>query len=122
MAKTIGAADLRERVGFYRPVTTDDGFGNVQVGFAAVPEFSVAAAIVPKLGGEAIISGRLAGKNYDNVTVRTSSQTRDVTTAWKVREERTGVDYNIRSIIDPAQGTPDRGRFLEMLCEKGVAT
>lgn len=123
MAMTIRAGDLRERVGFYKPTETDDGYGNTQIGFAAVPTVGpVAAAIVPRLGGEALLAGRLAGKKFANVTVRCSSDTKQITTAWRARDERAGVDYNIRSIIDPGQGTPGHGRLLELLCEEGVAT
>lgn len=118
---TTRAGDLRESVGFYRPVSSDDGYGNVQSGFGLVPEFAVAAAIEAKLGGETVLAGRLAGTNYVNITVRTSNDTRQITTDWKARDERAGVDYNIRSIVDPNRGTPRRGSFLEMLCEAGVA-
>lgn len=118
---TARAGDLRARVGFYRPVTTDDGFGNTQIGFDKPAFPPVAAQIVPKLGGESVLQGRLAGTNYVNITVRASSDTRLIDTSWKARDERAGIDYNIRSIIDPNQGTPRSGRFLEMLCEQGVA-
>lgn len=117
------AGDLRERVGFYRPFTTDDGYGNTQVGFEDDPTFTpVAAEMAPKLGGESVLSGRITGTNFVNITVRSSSNTRGVDTSWKARDERSGVEYNIRSIIDPERGTPRRGRWLEMLCEQGVAT
>lgn len=122
MAQETRAGELRERVGFYRRLAADDGMGNVSGEFAATPEFPpVAAKIVPRLGGESVLAGRLQGTNFVNITVRASSDTRAVDTAWLARDERAGLDYNIRSIVDPHQGTGDRGRFLEMLCEQGVA-
>jgi hypothetical protein len=119
---TTRAGDLRDRVGFYMPTETDDGFGNTQIGFPSEPTIGpVAAQIVAKLGGEAVLQGRLAGTNFVNITVRASGDTKQVTTAWKARDERAEVDYNIRSIVDPHKGTPRQGRFIEMLCEQGVA-
>lgn len=119
---TTRAGDLRDRVGFYKPLETDDGLGNTRAGWPSAPTVGpFAAQIVARLGGEAVMQGRLAGKNYVNITVRASADSRQVTDAWKARDERAGIDYNIRSIVDPYRGTPRRGRYLEMLCEQGVA-
>lgn len=115
------AGELRDKIGFYQPVASDDGYGNTTNGFSGSATFTCAANIKPKLGGEQVLSGRLTGTNLVNVTVRVSSSTNSVTTAWKAKDERKGVAYNVRSIIDPFQGTSKQGRFLEMLCEQGVA-
>lgn len=117
------AADLRSKVGFYkRPASGDSpDYGITEGEFSSDPEFTCAAAIKPKLGGEAVLAGRLTGTNLVNVFVRQSSSTVLVDTAWRVKDERSGVIYNIRSIIDPDDGTSDRGTWFEMLCEKGVA-
>jgi head-tail adaptor len=112
------AGDLRERIGFYRRVETDDGAGNVLAGYADVPDFILSAAVVPKLGGEAVLAGRLTGTNLVNVTVRRSSQSLQVSTEWLAKDERSGVIFNLRSIIDPDQ----KRQWLEMLCERGVAS
>lgn len=111
------AGELRERIGFYRRVDIDDGAGNIQSGFAEAPFFQAQANVRPKLGGESVQAGRLAGSNLVNITVRYSSNAALVTTDWRARDERSGVIYNIRSIIDPDK----RKRWLEMLCEEGVA-
>jgi SPP1 family predicted phage head-tail adaptor len=109
--------ELRFRVGFYRPIEADDGAGNETAGFGQVPEFTVAAAIAPKLGGESVLAGRLVGTNFANVTVRRSSKTAQVTTDWQAKDQRSRVIYAIRSIVDP-----DGARqWLEMLCEEGAA-
>lgn len=126
---TIAAGDLRDRVGFYQremlgansPDVPD--YGNTLGEFPADPEFdAVPANIKPRLGGEAVLAGRLEGKNLVNITVRQSAATAAVTTDWRAKDERKGTIYNIRSIIDPDEHTPQHGRFWEMLCEKGVAT
>jgi head-tail adaptor len=114
--KLMQAGDLKYRVGFYGPDPHDDGFGNT-IMFNDTPDFIVSAAMEPKLGGETVLAGRLAGRNLINVTVRSSEQTRSVKPEWKAKDERTGDDLNIRSIIDPDQ----QRQWLEMLCEKGVA-
>jgi len=112
------AGELRERIGFFRPVQADDGYGTPTSGFADLPDFVVSANVKPKLGGESIQAARLAGKSYLNVTVRAATITRAVTRDWKARDMRAGVDYNIRGIIDP----DGKRQWIEMLCEEGVAT
>lgn len=118
------ANDLRDRVGFYKRVEEPaDELGNTQRDFPSAPIFPpVRAQIRPKLGGEGVLAARLSGTNPVNITVRQSSDTKQITTDWMVKDERTLEVYNIRSIIDPSQATSDRGHWLEMLCEKGVAT
>ena len=71
--------------------------------------------------GESVLAERLTGKNLVNITVRQSINTRLITEDWRAKNERSGETYNIRSIIDPDQGTGQAGRFIELLCEKGVA-
>lgn len=117
----LQAGDLRSRVGFYAVVSADDGYGNLTSGFATDPSFIVAANIKPRLGGEQVLAGRLEGTNLVNITVRQSINTKTVTDAWRAKNERSGVIYNIRSIVDPYENTGDGGAWLEMLCEKGVA-
>lgn len=126
------AGDLRHKVGFYKravvgdsdasPPVIGDGYGNEEGDFSSTAEFTCAANIKPSLGGEQVLAGRLAGTNLVNITVRQSSNSAAVTTAWRAKDERTGDIYNIRSVIDPDEHTAQHGRFVEMLCEKGVAT
>lgn len=116
------AADLRDRVGFYQRAMISDGYGNSVGDFPDDPEFTCAANIKPRLGGESVLAARLQGTHLANITVRSSYQTRQVKTDWMLKNERTGEIYNIRSIIDPEQATSKRGMFLELLCEEGVAT
>ena len=116
----ISAGDLRERVGFYSRVSLDDGYGNTQAGYDSIPEFILSANIKPRLGGEQpgrLRAGHDVGTNFDNITVRYSSLSAQVDTDWVCKNERTGVVYNIRSIINPDQ----KKQFIELLCEKGVA-
>src|SRR5262245_48917669 len=119
------AGDLRSNIGFYkRPVPPVSGaeYG-VPEGprFPALPEFICSANIRPRLGGEQVLADRLAGTNAVNITVRQFSRTRRVDVSWCIKDQRTGTLYNIRSIIDPNEGRPEHGQWLEMLCERGVA-
>lgn len=116
-----GGGDLRYKIGFYKRVDIDDGAGNTQGGYDSLPVFTTAGNIKPRLGGETVLAGRLTGTNLVNITVRNSANARLVDDDWIACNERTGETYNIRSIIDPNQDTAQRGRFLELLGEKGVA-
>ncbi len=116
----LQAGDLRAKVGFYRRIEQGDAYGNAEGKYKSVSEFDCAARIVPRLGGENVLASRLTGTNLVNVTVRQSSRTRSVDDAWMLKDERTSVAYNIRSIIDPDEGTSQHGRFFELLCEKGA--
>jgi len=116
------AGDLRSRISFYQREIQSDGYGNNQADYSATASFIVAANIKPRLGGEAVLAGRLTGQNLVNITVRQSDDTSSVTVDWRAKDERSGQIYNIRSVIDPDEHTVQHGRFWEMLCEKGVAT
>lgn len=119
------SGDLRSRVGFYKRASSSGDspdYGVPEGEFPGEPEFSCAAKIEPKLGGESVLAGRLTGTNLVNVTVRRSSSTQLIDTAWMLKDSRSGVSYNIRSIIDPHEGGIEHGRWLEMLCEKGGAS
>jgi hypothetical protein len=119
----LQAGDLRSLVGFYQrqTVTGDPDYGNDQSEFPDVPVFTCSANIKPRLGGEDVLAARLTGVNLVNITVRKSPSAVQVDTAWRIKDQRSGVIYNIRSIIDPAEHLADHDKFLEMLCEKGVA-
>lgn len=120
----IGAGDLRERVGFYQREARDESpeLGNTFGDFSATASLTVYANIKPRLGGEAVLAGRLEGRKLVNITIRRSAASAAITTDWRAKDERTGAIYNIRSIVDPYQDKPQRRMFLELLCEEGVAT
>lgn len=112
------AGELKWRIGFYARVASSDDYGNTQYVYAASPEFIVSALVKPKLGGEAILAGRLTGSNFVNISVRRSPDTLSVTTDWRAKDEASGKIYNIRSgPIDP----DGKRMWLELLCEEGVA-
>lgn len=110
------AAEMRERVTFQARQFESDGYGNTEGDFA--DEFTVAARIRPRLGGEAVLAARLEGRKLVTITVRHSSDTEQITTDWRAKDARTNVLYNIRSIVNP----DEHKHWLEILAEQGVAT
>lgn len=109
------AGKLRDRVTFGSRSIVDDGYGN-EVSGPFEDHFTVWAGITYLRGSEAVIAARLEGRQPAVVRVRTSRQSRQITTDWQMRNERDGVIYAVRSIIE----TEDRA-FLDVTVEAGVA-
>jgi len=116
MAKRrMTAGSLNQRVEFLEPNRVSDGYGGETTGY--VERFCVAARLQPRMGSEAVIASRLQGIQPYTMTVRSSSETRRVTPAWRVRNTRTGATYNIRTVVN----IDERSEFLEMLVVEGEA-
>lgn len=115
MAKPRSAGDLFHRVAFDKREEIDRGDG-VFVG-QWVEQFQVRAGFVHLRGGESIMADRLQGQHTQVIFVRSSSQTREVDTDWRVRDARTGTEFNIRDVTP----TNDR-QWLDFLCQSGVAS
>ncbi|PSJ64504.1 phage head completion protein [Kumtagia ephedrae] len=112
-----GAGRLDQRVTFEAPVApASDGGGGVVDGFA--PQFTVWAGFFRPRGDEAVTAARLEGRHVVDVTVRSSSQSRQITTDWRMVDARRPADvFNIRFVdtaSDPA--------WVRLTAEKGVAT
>ena len=114
-----GAGDLRYRVRFSQPDAVGDLYGNVSTGW--VDRFTVSANITPGVGGEANQAERLAGRQPVLIRVRRSPDTALIRTDWKATNLNDGTEYNIRTAIDPHQGTVEHGKWVECLAEAGVA-
>lgn len=110
------AGDLRHRIAFEVRTPEEDGFGNSEGPF--VEQFVMAAKVQAKFGGENVKAARLSGEQPVTIVVRQCEQTGRITPDWRARDVRSGTIYNIRSIADP----DDRGQWLELLCQSGVAT
>jgi head-tail adaptor len=118
-APEYGAGSLRYRLKFSERDTVGDEFGNPSTGW--VERFTVAANITAKVGGEAVDAARLAGRQPVIISVRRSPDTRLVTTDWKATEVENGIEFNIRTAIDPFVGDSQHGIWIEMIAETGVA-
>lgn len=120
------AGELRERVTFEKRTAVDDGYGNMSGDWAGAflddssPQVNkqFAARIKPARGGESIQAARLAGHQPVLITVRSTVNTRTITTDWRVRDVHKDVLYNIRSIVN----SDERNFYLDMECDSGVAT
>ena len=113
------AGDLRYRVKFSERNVVGDEYGNPTTGW--VDRFTVAANITPQQGGEAVDAARLAGRQPVTIRVRRSADTALIRTDWKATNVGDGTEYNIRTAIDPEQGTVEHGKWVECLAEAGVA-
>lgn len=111
----MSAGALRELLAFDERAATSDGYGNSLGEFAEV--FRCAARVRPRLGGEQVMAARLGGVQPVTITVRYDSRTAAVTPDWRARDVRSGVVYNIRSVVNP----DERRRWIDMIAEKGVA-
>lgn len=116
--RTPGAGQLRHRLGFFKRQVTDDGFGNTETAFSDTPDFQVFGEVVARFGGEAVQAARLQGEQVYLLTVRQSSLTENVTTAWMAKDMNEGTIFAIQSgPVDP----DDSGAFYEILVKSGVA-
>jgi len=96
------AGDLRSRVTFQRKGRTR--WENAAARWAR---------IVYLRGDEAVIAGRLAGRNTVVVTVRADRDTKAVLTSWRIKDQK-GVVFDIRSIIPSEDGA-----WIDFTCETG---
>lgn len=114
MAKQIGAGDLYYRVNCQKRVEVEDGLGNTVSDFAT--QFSVRAAYKHLRGGESVMASRLENKHPIIITVRASSQTREITADWRLIDARDGTVWAVRDVTHET----DR-QWISLLCERGVA-
>lgn len=110
-----GAGKLDRRLSFYARREHSDGAGNTVSDW--VLQFSVAAGRVFLNGGESVLAARLESRQPVVLTIRNSTQARQITNDWRAVDTRDGRNFNIRE--NPKE-TDDRG-YLEMLAESGVA-
>lgn len=113
-ARNRPASRLIEAVAFDSPTASADAAGGVVSGWTQ--EFTTRAHFLFLRGGETVQAARLEGRQPVVVTIRSHADADEITTAWRMRDTRRGVAYNIRSIVP----TEDR-RFVELTCESGVA-
>lgn len=114
--KRAGAGALNSRVMFQRRVEQEDEFGNVESGW--VDEFAEPCRLTPRMGSEAVVAARLSGVQPYTLTVRGSERTSRVTPAWRAVNTRTSEEYQIRTCAN----VDERGAYIEMMVQSGVAT
>ena len=110
----VTAQSLQQSIAFDEPTEASNGQGGTVQGWGE--RYRCRAHYRFLRGGETVQAARLEGRQPVVITVRSSSETRQVRTEWRIRDTRTGTEFNIRSIVP----TEDR-RFLEITAESGVA-
>ena len=110
------AGKLTERVTIGRRIEINpdapNDYGNTVAEWA--DEGTVSAEYIHLRGGEAVMASRLQNRHPQIVRVRASSLTRQVQTYWRVKDARTGVEFNVKDVTH----TPDRA-WVEWLVESG---
>lgn len=118
MAKQLGAGDLYYKVDCQKEVPGVDELDHEVPGAGGwVTQFTVRAAYRHLRGGEDVMAGRLQGQHTQIITVRASSQTRQITPEWRLVDTRDGAVFNVRDVT----AETDR-MWISLLCERGVAT
>lgn len=103
------ASSLTKRASFLKPEKGRDPDGNIIQGY--FEQFNVAASVQPLRGGEEIMQARMQSKAPAIITVRASSQSRQITSEWRIRID--GHEYDVKE--DPRES--QNRAFLEMLAE-----
>lgn len=109
------AGDLRFRLRFEARTETDDGAGNMRAAWVA--QFTVSAALLPRIGGEEVQAARLAGVQPVVLQVRRTSDTLLIRADWRAVNVETGEIYAITS---PPVDRTGRRAFLDMIATHGV--
>lgn len=120
-----GSGQFYERVAFDERAQVSDGEGNFEDDF--VEQFTCRAGFTYLRGTEAVIAGRLEGRQPIVVRVRRNSRTEEIRADWRMRNLRdgewlgtsgqeywSGTEYAVRSAIP----TGDR-QFIDVMVESG---
>jgi SPP1 family predicted phage head-tail adaptor len=112
----MSAGMLRERLAFERRATGDDGYGNEGPFGDWERQFECHAGARPLRGSETVIAARLQGVQPYILTVRMSSNTRQVDASWRAVDLNDPKRiFNIKTAADP----DGKNRWIEMLAETG---
>lgn len=112
-----GIGPLRERVAFDEPVSVPDGAGGTESGWSEEPVSIVRSAeFIYQRGGEQVEAARQAGTFTFKVRIRNGSRAQAITPAWRMRDLRRGVVYNVREVDAITQRN-----WIFLVVEGGVA-
>ena len=119
MAKHATGSDLREQIQIQSASRSADGGGSARVTFST--SATVSGAIRPTGGNERFFADQLEGVTTHIITIRFrnglthANRLVQVSTRDSVTTTRT---FNIKRVID----RDNRHKYLDILCEEGVAT
>lgn len=109
------AGPLRDRLHMQSRGLVDDGFGNEVPGGEFETRFTVWGNLRPLHGSESVMASRLAGKQPYLITVRGSSDMRQVNAAWRI-VDKNNTDRIFAITAPPTE--PERG-WIEILATEG---
>jgi SPP1 family predicted phage head-tail adaptor len=118
--RELGAGDLRERISFQRRVSVDDGWGNTSGAGEFETQFTVWANLRPLRGNETVMAARLEGRQPHILTVRQSSDTRRITTAWQAVDARNPT--RVFAVTAPPADPTGKRQWLEILVTEGAVS
>lgn len=110
------AGRLNRRLRFESPAPENDGDGDIQNTWRA--EFTVAAEVFSRSGGEQVLAARLSGVQPVEITVRRSRDSCRIASTWRAVDVRSG---EVFALVAPAFDPDGSGAFLKMLGRSGVA-
>jgi head-tail adaptor len=114
----MSGGELNRLISVQGRETSTDGYGNDVAETWADIITAEPAAIRPLRGGESVIAAKLQSTGLVEIKVRYSERTAQIAETHRLVNARTPAEfYNIRYIEQPDQ----RGRYLVMTCERGVA-
>ena len=109
-----GAGLLAERIAFDQRAYEEDEYGNYVAEW--VEQFTTRAQFIWLRGGEAVNAERLQSRQPLIVRIRKSQAAMLVDADYRIRNLRTGHEYQIRTV------TPDVSRgMIDIMAEAGVA-
>ncbi|WEK05765.1 MAG: head-tail adaptor protein [Candidatus Devosia phytovorans] len=112
------AAALRERLSAQMRGNQDDGWGQPVPGAGPFEEqFEISAGLRPLRGSEAVLAARLEGRQPYVLTVRNTSQTRQITTSWQFVDKRN--PKRVFAVTSPFADPDGRNAWLEGLVVEG---
>jgi head-tail adaptor len=115
MADVRSAEPLRDKLYLQSRSLVDDGFGNLVPGGEFETQHEVFANLKPLRGTESVMASRLAGTQPYIITMRASSETRQVNVAWRI-VDKNNPDRIFAISAPPTE--PERG-WLEILATEG---
>lgn len=109
---------LRTRVHLQSRGTVPDGFGNMVPGGEFETRHTAWANLHPLRGGETVIASRLEGRQPYLVTMRSSSETREMNESWRIVEKSD--PSRVYAITSPPTDPDGRRAWIEALAVLGA--
>lgn len=109
---------LRYRLHCQMAQGQDDGWGTSLPGAGEfATQFTISAGMRPRTGGEDVDAARLGGRQPYVVTVRNTANTRQISTAWRLVDDRDA--SRVFAVTSPPADPDGQREWLEFLAVEG---